>query len=171
MLSPTFLQFAYFGICQHSKFHCTQLSLCTFACIHIYAYTFMRTYTCTHTGCIVTHTTHADIQLKAITDHSTAEPLRILHTAKTTIHYVAALVTGGVSVYSEQHKCTSKTPGTNWMKNSWCLGEVSNYIKYNDCFVRSSFCKQEETDMKMLYWFRGSCSRNLVSCVLTVTSC
>ena len=114
-----------------------------FACIHIHAYTFMHTHmhthTCTHTRRIVTHITHADIQLKAITDHSTAEPLRILHTAKSTIHYVAALVAGGVSVYSEQHKCTRTTPGTNWRKNSWCLGEVSNYIKNNDCYVRSSF--------------------------------
>ena len=130
---------AHFGICQHSKFHCTQFLL--IITLHVCMHTHSCSYTCTYT-CTLSHIQHMLIQLKAITDHSTAEPLRILHTAKTTIHYVAALVSvGGVSVYSEQHKCTSTTPGTNWRKNSWCLGEVSNCIKMNDCCVTSSFCK------------------------------
>lgn len=124
-----------------------------------------------------------DIQFKAITDHSTAEPLRTLHTAvdtETTVPYVAALVAGKVSVYSEQHKCSRTTPGTNWRKNLWCLGEVNNLIKNNYCCVTLILCDINfvltggDRDMKctyLLYWFRGSWSKSLVSCVLMVTFC
>ena len=96
--------------------------------MHTRAHT--HTYT-THTHSRTQHMLIMDIQFKAITDHSTAEPLRTLHTTvdtETTVPYVAALEAGKISVYSEQYKCSWTTPGTNWKKNLWCLGEVNNQI-------------------------------------------